>query len=222
MTFSRRLAFLIVIGAGGLAVLIGLGTWQMQRLAWKEAMIADLESRLAQAPLELTGSETEEADAFRRASAVGRYVDATPARFLTSMKPTGPGFRIIQPFELSNGARILVDRGYAPEAQDPGPPPETAMSLTGALHWPNEISAFTPDPNLETRLWFARDVPSLSAAFDTEQVMLVLDAPDHDATWPKPLAVSVDLPNDHLGYAITWFSLAVVWLVMSVILMRRA
>ncbi|MEO1504900.1 MAG: SURF1 family protein [Pseudomonadota bacterium] len=221
MTSARRLTFLLLVGLGGVAFLASLGVWQLQRLEWKQGIIAELESRLALEPLALTGSETAESANFRRAMATGRYVETRPATFLTSMKPTGPGHRLIYAFELSGGGRILVDRGYLPDGLEPPPPPIEEVSLTGALHWPNEISAFTPDPNIAERRWFARDVPSLASALETQPVMLVESARSDGGEWPKPLPVSVDLPNDHLGYAVTWFSVATIWLVMTVLLMRR-
>lgn len=222
MTLTRRLAFALFIGLGGLAVLVGLGLWQMQRLEWKEALIADLEARLSQPAIVVSGNESVGDDNLRRARAVGRFVDAEPARFLTSLKPHGPGHRLISAFQLEQGERILVDRGYLPDHTPLPAPPTGPVELTGALQWPNEISSFTPDPNLAERLWFARDVPSLAAALGTRPVMLVLDAqPGASPTdWPKPMPVSVDLPNDHLGYAVTWFSLAAIWLVMTALLMR--
>ncbi len=234
MRDGRRLWFLILVGIGGVAVLAGLGAWQVQRLAWKNGLIAELERRLAEAPLTLDGSERMESHNFRRARATGRFapgdpVGRSPARFLTSERPDGPGFRLIEPFALESGRRILVDRGYVPDAVTPPPAPEGRVGIVGALHWPREVGGFTPDPAVEAGRWFARDVPALAAALGAEPVMLVLSerpvsfadgrAPSGD--WPRPTPVTVDLPNDHLGYAITWFGLAAVWVVMSATLLLR-
>lgn len=230
MTGVRRLLFVLIMGLGGVSILAGLGVWQVQRLGWKNAVIADLEARLGEPETVVTGRETP-ADNFTPARATGRFVatDDTPQlRFLTSLKPQGPGFRIITAFELETGARILVDRGYAPETVAPRdgvppPPPDGVVSVSGALHWPREVSSYTPDPNIAERLVFARDVDAMAAMLDATPVMLVASqgATPAGDRWPEPLPPLVDLPNDHLGYAITWFAMATVWAVMTVLVAFR-
>lgn len=232
MPFTRKTVFALLFGVGGVAFLLSLGVWQTQRLFWKLDLIAGMEAQLAEPPEPITGDETDAADNFHPASAVGRFAEGGDrALFLTSIKPFGPGHRVIEPFTLAGGKRILVDRGYAPDGAEIAPPPPGEVRVVGALHWPLETSSFTPPPNLESGLWFARDVPALAEALGTEPVMLALSEPEpvpgldeesYRARWPKPTPLKVDLPNNHLGYAFTWYSLAVVWLVMTVLLVRRS
>ncbi|MEM9723980.1 MAG: SURF1 family protein [Pseudomonadota bacterium] len=234
MTRGRRLAFLATFGAGGLAALLWLGFWQLDRLEWKRGLIAEMEARAAGPALALSGEETAGPHEHRAAQATGRYDPTVPqVRYLTSIKGVGPGFRLIAAFELENGRRVLVDRGFAPEQAAPRGGetpalPSGPQTLTGRLRWPSEISAFTPEPNRTDFVWFARDVPSLAAALDTAPVLLVL-TPENAArggeaapTWPKPAPVGVELPNNHLGYAVTWFAMAVIWLAMSLVLGFRS
>lgn len=227
MSGGRRLLFLLVVGLGGLLVLLWLGTWQMQRLAWKNGLISELETRLAEAPLSVSGLERMDRHNFRRASAEGAFAPsrgdgAAPARFLTSERPQGPGFRVISAFELASGERILVDRGFVPDQTAIPPAPSGSMRLSGALHWPREKGGFTPEPAIGDGRWFAREVPELAQALGTRPVMLVLsERASGGGEWPRPSPVTVDLPNDHLGYAITWYGLAAVWLVMSGALFLR-
>ncbi|MEL6979808.1 MAG: SURF1 family protein [Pseudomonadota bacterium] len=248
MTRSRRLLFLATFGLGGLALLLWLGFWQLDRLSWKQGLIAEIEARGEEASIRVTGTEIAARDDHRRAVASGAYAADEPLRYLTSQKGVGPGFRLIHAFELESGVRILVDRGFAPEPIAPRggaapPPPSGPQRIEGRLRWPNERSSFTPDPNRADRLWFARDVPSMAAALGAAPVLLVEAPPPGAApaapspnsgpmraapiaaqSWPQPRAEAIDLPNNHLGYAITWFSLAAVWLVMSAFLgfRRRA
>lgn len=233
MTGWRRAAFLLIFGAGGLALLLTLGFWQLQRHTWKTGLISELQAQAAAAPTSILGSETADTHNNRAAAATGRFdADAPQIRFLSSVKGVGPGFRLIAPFILDDGVRILVDRGFAPEAAAPrggaAPrPPVGRVALKGALRWPRETSAFTPDPNAGDRLWFARDVPSMSAHLKTAPILLVMSEPAAAVgpgvasavdDWPRPIAAVVDLPNNHLGYALTWFGLAAVWLVMAALL----
>ncbi len=218
------------MGIGGVSVLAGLGLWQLQRLEWKNTLIAELESRLAEPAIELTGDETPD-DNFLPARAAGRFLqpdEAPQFRFLTSLAPYGPGFRLISVFELNSGSRILVDRGYipqsvAPRSATPPAPPEGVVAVEGALHWPREVTDYTPEPNVAEKLVFARDVPALAALLATQPVMIVVakSAARDGERWPAPLPPSVDLPNDHLGYAITWLAMAAIWLVMTLVFVFR-
>jgi surfeit locus 1 family protein len=145
----------------------------------------------------------------------GRF-DAAALHVLVGVKDLGAGYRLIQPFE-TDGRRILVDRGFiALEAKD-APRAAAAVTLEGNLHWPDEISSSTPEPDLGRNIWFARDVPAMAAALGTEPVMVVVrrQTPGAQAQiTPLPVDSSA-IPNDHLQYIVTWFSLAAIWVIMT-------
>lgn len=228
MSRIGRILFIVLFGLGGAGVLLSLGLWQMDRLLWKQELIQKIAQRAEREPSPVSGEETQERDEHRAATASGRYVtEAGQLRYLTSFKGVGPGFRLIAPFELAGGERILVDRGFAPEAVaprlgEPPAPPSGEQTLRGVLRWPNETSRFTPEPDTEARIWFARDVASMAEQLGTAPVLLVLTPPPQAAptalsriSWPAPAPVTIDLPNNHLGYALTWFSLTAIWLAMT-------
>ena len=101
-------------------------------------------------------------------------------------------------------------------------PPEAALAVTGNLHWPDEVDSFTPDPDFEAGLVFARDVPVLAEALGTEPILIVardVSGTDLRAT-PMPVT-SAGIPNNHLGYAVQWFGLALVWAGMTAFLIWR-
>ncbi|MEL6477284.1 MAG: SURF1 family protein [Pseudomonadota bacterium] len=220
---KSRIAIPITIGVVAVSILAGLGMWQLQRLAWKEGLLAEIATRLSTAPVSLPASPEETRDQFRQIRLEGR-LGAEELYVLTSRRPHGPGFKVISPFELPDGRRILVDRGFVPEAQKP---PETRAeapdmglaAATGTLFWPNELDSFTPAPDLDDRLWFARDLPSMAEALAAEPVLVSLQTP-LTGRWPEPAPVAHQIPNNHLNYAITWFLLALVWAVMTVIWVR--
>lgn len=214
-----RLAFALAFGLGGVGILCGLGTWQLQRLAWKEGLVAELEGRLSAEPVPLPAAPTEAADEYLRVTVRGGYGPGE-LHVLTSRPPWGPGFRVIAPFETEAGRRILVDRGFIPEdakSADRAPPRD--VKLTGALLWPQEVDSFTPEPDIPRNLWFARDLPPMAKALNAEPILVVAETnpAERPVAWP----LTVNLPNDHLEYAITWFSLAVVWAGMTVAFVRR-
>lgn len=216
---SLRILAVVLFGLAGTAVLAGLGVWQLERLEWKEGLIARLESRLAAEPAALPAAPDPEADNFLRVAVEGELGDEA-LHLLTTERPWGPGFRVIAPLELGSGRSVMVDLGYIPEARKGEALPEGPARVTGALYWPDEPDAHAPEPDLARNIWFARAPRAMAEALGTEPVLIVAD--DHDlGAWPKPRRLGVNLRNDHLGYAVTWFSLAVVWAVMSGLLARR-
>lgn len=210
----RRMIWPLIFGLAGAAVLAGLGLWQLQRLDWKEAVLADIEARIAAAPVALPDRPEPGRDRYLPVRLAGRFT-ADELQVLTSRKHVGPGYRIIAAFVTGDGRRVMVDRGFAPEGAAAAPA-EGPAEITGNLHWPDETDAFTPAPDIETGLWFARDVASMAEALGSEPVLVVARAvaPPDPAVTPWPVD-SAGIPNDHLQYAITWFSLAAVWLGMT-------
>jgi len=217
-----------MFGAAGVAVLIGLGAWQLQRLAWKDAIIARLEQQLAADPVALPSAPDPARDAFLRVRVSGR-IGERELHVLTSLMPYGPGFRMIVPLTEDTGRVVLVDLGYVPEAaKDAGFRPAGPVEVVGALFWPDETDGFTPAPDREANIWFARDLGAMAEALGAEPLLIVAEPPGGrpgdsvaGGEWPKALRLGVNLANDHLQYAITWFSLALVWAVMSAVLVRR-
>ncbi|PKP62548.1 MAG: hypothetical protein CVT86_07510, partial [Alphaproteobacteria bacterium HGW-Alphaproteobacteria-8] len=157
--FGPRVFGALAFGAVGVAILLGLMTWQIQRLAWKEALIATLEDRLSAPPIALPMAPDQQAHEFRRVALEGRFTDAVGAHgfadaaYLTTLRPHGAGYRIIQPFQTIDGRLVLVDRGYAPLAAKNRngraslvlPAPEGDIALVGALRWPQDADWFSDD-----------------------------------------------------------------------------
>ncbi|MEM0924361.1 MAG: SURF1 family protein [Pseudomonadota bacterium] len=219
----RAIALAITAGVVAVSILCSLGIWQLQRMEWKEGLLAEIAQRFSAAPVALPAAPQEASDQFLQVALNGA-LGADELYVLTSRRPHGPGFKVISPFTLADGRRILVDRGFLPEAEKPmelretAPAPDPARAV-GTLFWPNETDSFTPDPDLEARLWFARDLPSMAGALGTEPVLVSLTAP-LTGRWPEPAPVAHQIPNNHFNYALTWFALAAVWAVMTALWIR--
>ncbi len=222
-------AGIIAIGALGTAVLIGLCVWQVQRLAWKEGLIATLEARLAAPPAPLPAAFDPETQEFSRVAVTGRF-DGAPgaegfvdAPLLTTRRPFGAGYRVIQPFETTDGRRVMIDRGFVPleekneagGATRPTPAPEGVLEITGALRWPDEGDD-GPDHGATDNVWVNRDLAEMAPLFGAEPVLIVAETSTAIGKWPAPQPIeAVNVRNNHMEYAITWAALALVWAVMT-------
>lgn len=217
----RRYIFPVLLGLIGAGILVSLGIWQLERLAWKEQLLADIRSKIAAAPVPLPAAPDPARDQYLAVTVAG-HVEPEELHVLTSTAFTGPGYRIISPFVTAAGRRVMVDRGFVPEDQAKTARPGFATTLAGNLDWPNETDYFTPKPDLGQNIWFARDVAKMAAALKTEPVLIVVKQAPGEAPGVLPMPVDTSgIRNQHLNYAITWFSLALCWLGMTGLLLWR-
>ena len=227
MAVSRKSAIApIVIGVLGTAILLMLGAWQVQRLDWKEGLIGRIEARLSAGPVALPASLDPLRDNLLRVTVSGQ-MGRDELHAIHSIKELGPGYRLIVPMQLGQ-KRIMVDLGFIPERLKDAIPRDgsmrwnddpSAMDVTGLLLWPNETDSFTPEPDRGRNIWFARDVDLMAEALGTDPILLVAEShPDDQVVLPQP--PGINLPNRHLEYALTWFGLAFVWTVMSIVWLR--
>ncbi len=208
----RRILFPLIFGLAGLGVLLWLGMWQLQRLAWKEGVLTEIDSRIAATPVALPEVVSEENDKYLPVNVSGEML-LGEIHVLVSVKQVGAGYRIIQPFN-TQGRTILIDRGFIPTTAKLADRGTGEMDVTGNLHWPDEIDSYTPEPDIGNNIWFARDVPALAASLGAEPILLIARSRTDPNVTPLPVDTA-GIPNDHLQYAITWFGLALVWAAMT-------
>ncbi|MDE0335412.1 MAG: SURF1 family protein [Defluviicoccus sp.] len=215
-----------VAAALALAVLVGLGTWQVQRLHWKEGVIAHREARFALPPVRIDPAGAADVDiAFRRATAEGRFLHSS--EFLISNRVRGgrAGFEVVTPLRLGPGNVILVNRGWIPpDRADPETRPEGQIAaeaaVTGVLRTPGRTSRWVPDNEPARGIWFFADPEAMAASAGLTGVrdnVLVADATPNPGGYPVGRKAVVDIPNRHLEYALTWYGLALVLLTIYVV-----
>jgi surfeit locus 1 family protein len=213
-------------------VLIGLGTWQIQRKTWKEALIAALTAQLAAPPVALPAAKDwpslDAASAeYHRVEfrAQFDYADealvwAAAAAFRPDV--SGPGYWVFTPAHLTDGGLVMVNRGFVPDGRQktlaqsnvPG-----VIDMVGAMRWPDTRHWFTPNDEPAQNLWFSRDPQSIAAAKNLGAVapfFIEQEAPVPPGGLPQPGKIVVDLPDNHLQYAVTWYGLALVLVIMFV------
>lgn len=220
---TKRMIFPLLLGLIGAAILIGLGIWQLQRLAWKEGVLAEIEARIQADPVALPATPNKDADQYLPVEVQGSFT-GEGLDVLVSRKQQGAGYRVIAVME-TGGRRVLIDRGFLPEEfrAEARPGPEAGLiTVKGNLLWPDEVDSFTPPPDSKTGIWFARDLPAMAQALGAEPVLIVQWAATLEDATVDPMPVdTTSIPNDHLGYAIQWFGLSAVWLGMTAYLLWR-
>ena len=207
---------LAVLGLGGVALLLTLGVWQVDRLGQKHAHLAGIEAGISGDPVPLPDNVSVEEDRYRPVRMTGQTT-GDELHVLVSTAETGPGYRVIAPFETGT-RRVMVDLGVI-RAQEKDIRPSRSLEILGNLDWPRETDGFTPDPQRDENIWFARDVSLMAETLGTEPVLVVAREIEPDLPELTQLPVSTaGIPNNHLQYAITWFSIAVLWAGMTVFL----
>ena len=195
---------------GAFAILACLGSWQLERLGWKEGLIAERAAALQAAPEPLPVTLSPALD-FHRVRLRGHFL---PQRLhLHALHPDGkPGFHQFAPFVSDGGRLILVDRGFAEGANPAG-----EIEVTGLLRAPPAAKPwFVPLNQPAGNEWFFVDLAAMAQAAGVGPVLpLYLD------TDPQAAAIAVDLPNNHLQYAITWYALAGGLVAVYILLVRR-
>jgi surfeit locus 1 family protein len=222
------------------AVLISLGTWQLERKAWKEGLIATLESRLAAAPVNLPARETwprltRENEEFRRVAFPAEFLRGEEAFVYASgsaLRPdvSSPGYWVFAPARLPGGSVVVINRGFVPEGrQDRNSRRQGDVSgvvdIVGVLRWPEARGLFTPDDDLPRNLWFVRDHLGIAAAkkWATAAPFYVdQEAPLAPGGLPRAGPLKASLPNNHLQYALTWYGLTIVLLGVFLAFWRAA
>ena len=231
---------LFVPAALAFAALFALGTWQVERKAWKEGLIAALTARLAAPPAALPALHAwprldRANDEYRRVTfgaAFDHGKEALVYGSASAFRPdvSGPGYWVFTPARLADGALVIVNRGFVPQARKAEATRAAGqiagtVELTGVMRWPDARTWFSPADDPAHNLWFSRDPQAIAAAkgigvvapFYVEQ-----ESPAPPGGLPQPGKLVVELRNPHLGYALTWYGLALVLLVTFTIWARSS
>jgi cytochrome oxidase assembly protein ShyY1 len=212
---------------------VGLGLWQLQRRAEKHALIAALTERLAAAPVPLPppsqwNALTPAADEFRRVTFSATYAkpDAMVYASGSAVREdiSGPGTWAFLPAKLQSGETVVVNTGFVENTMQDRALEDRmvarlanagSVTLVGYLRFPDSGGVFTPAANIGKRLWFARDVSDMTRQLGWGEgenrlapFYIDLESPVPQNGIPKPGPLHVHLKDDHMQYAVTWFSMA--------------
>jgi len=215
-----------------LLILVGLGSWQVQRLHWKEGLIAQRDWMVAAPPIAPPQTLAEaEQNQFRHVADDGVLLNDKEIFLAAASEGGGSGYQVLTPLQEPDGRIIFVNRGFIPlELKDPvkraAGEPSGAVHIAGLLRVPpaEKPTFFLPNNRPDLDLWFWVDLPAMANAAgvgDAAPFYIDADKAPNPGGWPKGGVTNLELPNDHLQYAITWFSLAIALVVIYVLYHRK-
>lgn len=209
---ALTLAILALLAVAGVAALLALGIWQVQRLGWKTDLIARVDQRVHAAPTSAPGPAewsgiTRDKDEYRRVTVTGEFLndDAVLTQAVTEI---GGGFWVIVPLVTDDGT-YLINRGFVPaDARDAYARPTGPQTVIGLLRITEPEGGFLRDNQPSEDRWYSRDVAAIAETRGLTNVApFFIDADRGDGAPVGGMTV-IAFPNKHLGYAITWFALA--------------
>ena len=235
---SRSLTLLaLAAGLVALAILLALGTWQMKRLAWKDALVATIAERVAAPPrplaeIEKLFAETGDVD-YWPVEASGHFLNEAESHFFATWQGAS-GYFVYTPFELGDGRVLLVNRGFVPfDRKDAATRPEGQLSgqlaIKGLARNPlaQKPSWSVPDNDLAKNIFYWKDLGAMAGraglAPGTPVLPFFVDLAATEVPGGLPVGgvTLIDMPNNHLQYAVTWYGLAAALLgVLGVLLWR--
>lgn len=217
---ARASLWLTVLSFTAFALLIALGIWQVERRAWKLALIERVEQRVHAPAQPIPASAAWPAvstanDEYRHVSASGRFLHDRET-LVQAVTEEGPGYWVLTPLQRSDGTMILINRGFVPSDRREASTrqegnPQGEVEVTGLLRMTEPKGGFLRNNVPEHNRWYSRDVAAIAAARGLTNVapfFVDADAGSQSAGGPIGGLTVIRFPNNHLIYALTWFALA--------------
>ncbi|MDC0340290.1 SURF1 family protein [Pelagibacteraceae bacterium] len=184
-----------------------LGTWQLYRLQWKQDVINQISEGLKSTPIKYSQDIRKN---YQKVTLVGEY-DFKSQIYLYSLNDKGqPGFDVVTPFETTKKENVLVNRGWIKkELKNHSDINILSNNVTGMLRQANRKNFFTPDNDINKNIWFSVNLEDVQKITGKKFNEFIVYLDDKNINVPKPKKITVDLPNNHLKYALTWYSISI-------------
>lgn len=232
MTRFRPLLWPTLFTVPMLLLCVGLGVWQVERLFWKEGLIEQRQAAVSADPVAAPQNpELSPGMEYRRVTDEGVFLNDKEIFLGATSEGGSQGYQVMTPLREPSGRVVFVNRGFIPgELKDPAKRTLGQLSgpvrVQGLLRLPpaGRPNWFLPDNRSDLNYWFWVDLPAMAKADKLDRVAqfyIDADATPNPGGWPKGGVTRMTLPNNHLQYAVTWFSLAVALIVIYVLFHRR-
>ena len=191
-------------------VFCALGTWQLYRLQWKLELIGEITFGLDSSPIEYSNSIKKN---YQRVQAQGKF-DFDKQIYLYSLNDNGkPGYDVVTPFRTNKNENVLINRGWINKELKGNPNINSELlneqKIFGLLRKIYKPNMFKPDNDLKNNIWFSINLEDLKETTGEQFNEFVIFLEDNQTKTPLPKKISIDVPNNHLKYAITWYSISI-------------
>lgn len=176
-------------------------------MQWKQDLINQIDIGLKSTPVQYSPNIKKN---YQRVTVIGKYIFDNQI-YLYSLNEKGePGFDVITPFETSNKENVLINRGWIKkELKNEIPKDSDRINITGILRAANKKNFFTPENDLKRNIWFYINLNDIEYITGKKYNKYIIYLENKKISIPKPKKITIDLPNNHLKYAITWYSISV-------------
>jgi|TARA_B100001093_G_scaffold175873_1_gene168648 surfeit locus 1 family protein len=184
-----------------------LGTWQLYRLQWKQSLINQISEGLKSTPIRYSQNIKKN---YQKVILVGEY-DFKNQIYLYSLNDKGqPGFDVVTPFVTDSKENVLVNRGWIrKQFKNTLDINISSKNITGMLRQANRKNFFTPDNDINKNIWFSINLKDIQIITGKKFNKFIVYLDDQSINTPKPKKITIDVPNNHLKYAITWYSISI-------------
>jgi len=191
-----------------ITLLFSLGTWQLYRLQWKQDLISQIDRGLKSTPIKYTKTVNNN---YQRVFLEGQYNFENQIYLYSLNKKGQPGFDVITPFQTLDSENILINRGWInKEMKNKAEINLVNKNLTqGLLRKIVKKNMFKPDNDIEKNVWFSININEIQEITGKNFSNFVLFLEDKTINLPTPKKITIDVPNNHLKYAITWYSISI-------------
>ncbi|MCP5362230.1 MAG: hypothetical protein H6908_06335 [Hyphomicrobiales bacterium] len=227
----RRFIWFSLFSVLMLALFIALGTWQLQRLAWKEKLVAEVEMRKEEPIITLTADLQDIPEEYRYVNLAGtcQYIDSI--RLQAKYYQGKNGFQYLVPVKLNDEVAVIVNLGWYPEKEVPLYTQNAGCEVKGIVRTRfKEPMRFLPQNKPEKNFWLWSNIPQLVSFLQAKKtyskirflpiIVQRIGETGNSTLYPIPLSTDYNYRNDHLQYAITWYALALVTVVMYLFFWR--
>tara|TARA_B100001093_G_scaffold496296_1_gene541768 strand:+ start:1373 stop:1966 length:594 start_codon:yes stop_codon:yes gene_type:complete len=184
-----------------------LGTWQLYRLQWKQDLISQINRGLQSSPINYSKDINKN---YQRVQLTGNFNPSFQILLYSLNEKGKPGFDVITPFETNNKENVLVNRGWIEKnLKNKVPLNLTSSSITGMLRTANRKNLFTPENDLQENIWFYLNLNDVEKFTGKKFSKYIVYLEDKNIDVPKPKKITIDIPNNHLKYAITWYAISI-------------
>ena len=221
---NKKLFLSLIYSSMALLILVSLGTWQLERLRWKTDNLSSMKESLSLPPLKITGQVIDNIDqySFRRIQLTGNYLYKDNITIYSKVFNKKVGKHLIVPLETQYGI-ILVNRGFIPsDFNIENNIKSGEISINGIVKFQQKINYFTPNNNIIKNEWYYININEVSNFLSLPLLnFYIVEENNIEEKYPVGSQYNINIPNDHLQYAITWFSLALALCIFINIFWRK-